>query len=380
LSLVSVQSNEDAIITSWQHDKLHHPMVKAWAEDLRRKLPSMVRGGVPYQQQPVNVILQIGPPGGHKDAPATAKCGCGGHPTAPATEPAKATMDALKCPKCDLKLDDGKCPKCGYTKPKAAPHKIKRISFGEASPTSVKQDGQFSGGPGVPMPYLEDSWEDTQSDLEAAAIGWLKQNGISSSGYGYGGLVLLGTFDDHAIVCIRNYDSSSDRGMYTCYQGRWLMDADGDPQWDGMPEPVELAVTHEGPTMPDAAAVASLRQKTLESFWKAAKISKKNLGKLEQAQSLVHSVRTTSELSYPTKAIADKAHGLIGEVVSDCKAPSGQPMETAAEYSRKLLDALKSGQSMDADAADYLAAILTAKAEAARAVAEEKSLALLLAS
>lgn len=44
-SVVSVPSNSDAVITLFSRDKLHHPLVKSWAEGIYRQRPAMVRGG-----------------------------------------------------------------------------------------------------------------------------------------------------------------------------------------------------------------------------------------------------------------------------------------------------------------------------------------------
>lgn len=45
VSAVSVRSNEDAIITAASRDKLHHPLIKAYAKRLKSMLPAMVVGG-----------------------------------------------------------------------------------------------------------------------------------------------------------------------------------------------------------------------------------------------------------------------------------------------------------------------------------------------
>lgn len=53
VSTVSVRSNEDAIITAASREKLHHPLVKAYAQRLKSLLPKMVVGG--YEPQGVKV-------------------------------------------------------------------------------------------------------------------------------------------------------------------------------------------------------------------------------------------------------------------------------------------------------------------------------------
>jgi HK97 family phage prohead protease len=45
ISTVSIPSNQDAIITAFSREKLHHPLVKQYAIGLKNKLPMMVKGG-----------------------------------------------------------------------------------------------------------------------------------------------------------------------------------------------------------------------------------------------------------------------------------------------------------------------------------------------
>lgn len=112
-SLVSIPSNEDAIITTWSRGKLHHPLVKSWAESLRRQLPASVRSGWQGPGRPIEIHLNISPDGTASMSNGQ-KCACGGH------EAGKATTDEHKCPDCKVKLDeDGKCPKCGKTPAKS---------------------------------------------------------------------------------------------------------------------------------------------------------------------------------------------------------------------------------------------------------------------
>jgi len=46
VSLVSVPSNPDAVITQFSREKLHHPLVRAWAGAMFRARPILVSGGV----------------------------------------------------------------------------------------------------------------------------------------------------------------------------------------------------------------------------------------------------------------------------------------------------------------------------------------------
>lgn len=77
-SLVSVPSNEDAIILAFSRSKLHHPLVKRWAASLKSLAPPMIVGGwmkeaggtLPAGGITVNVNLTQGtqPTGGAKES------------------------------------------------------------------------------------------------------------------------------------------------------------------------------------------------------------------------------------------------------------------------------------------------------------------------
>jgi hypothetical protein len=75
-SLVSVPSNEDAVITAFSRGKLFHPLVKAWAKSLQDQLPSrvVVPAGVPHKGGPIEIRLTLP----DQVAVPSHKCGCGG--------------------------------------------------------------------------------------------------------------------------------------------------------------------------------------------------------------------------------------------------------------------------------------------------------------
>lgn len=60
-SLVSIPSNTDAVITAWARSKLHHPLVKGYAEDLFRKRTPMANGATLPGGAIINVFVNGGP-------------------------------------------------------------------------------------------------------------------------------------------------------------------------------------------------------------------------------------------------------------------------------------------------------------------------------
>lgn len=61
VSTVSIPSNTDAVITGFSRGKLHHPLVKSWAQAVSRERPTMVpTGGEVKMTQPINVHVHLG--------------------------------------------------------------------------------------------------------------------------------------------------------------------------------------------------------------------------------------------------------------------------------------------------------------------------------
>lgn len=79
-SLVSVPSNEDAVITAFSRGKLFHPLIKAWAKSLRDELPARIAvpATVPsgHKGGPIEIRLTIPDP--NPVAAPSHKCCCGG--------------------------------------------------------------------------------------------------------------------------------------------------------------------------------------------------------------------------------------------------------------------------------------------------------------
>jgi len=60
VSTVSIPSNTDAVITGFSRGKLHHPLVKSWAQAVSRERPTMVPVGDVKMTQPINVHVHLG--------------------------------------------------------------------------------------------------------------------------------------------------------------------------------------------------------------------------------------------------------------------------------------------------------------------------------
>ena len=60
VSTVSIPSNTDAVITGFSRGKLHHPLVKSWAQAVSRERPTTVPVGDTKMTQPINVHVHLG--------------------------------------------------------------------------------------------------------------------------------------------------------------------------------------------------------------------------------------------------------------------------------------------------------------------------------
>jgi hypothetical protein len=299
-SLVSVRSNEDATVTLWSRGKLTHPVVKAYAEGLRRSLPATARGGWDRETGPgsaqaavINVHVGVAP---HQKAAGKCAggCSCGG--TAAAgdartkagehacrlADPAnydqfrrnnKKTKDgktvglvfgrlkgkqkwelqSLRYPKADWTPAEAKAA-CEGKDGKFDPAKRYgallpagwRAGAGawEEDAAELKQAGPLllnSGG--IPIPHLDGSYEELSADLDSQARAYLRQAGLISPDGGE--VTLLGTFDGYGVIVVRRYYSYGDGRNTTAYRVAWKADDGGEPAWDGAPEPVDLVVTVE---------------------------------------------------------------------------------------------------------------------------------------
>lgn len=60
VSVVSIPSNTDAVITGFSRGKLHHPLVKSWAQAVSQKRPTTVPVGGKPMTQPIEVHVHLG--------------------------------------------------------------------------------------------------------------------------------------------------------------------------------------------------------------------------------------------------------------------------------------------------------------------------------
>lgn len=249
-SPVSVPSNTDAYILGSQRGKLHHPVNKAYAAQLRAAMPDVVTGG-------------FDPTG--KNAP----CGCKTDKNWKATPRIKP----------DTK-DIGVQARQGY-------------------------DGTFWIGVN-----LADSWEWVTEELQEAAKDHLKANGVVVSPYG-ACVCVVGTFSDSAVLAVMpGYgDETDDCDFYRC---TWSM-TNGTPTFTGKPEEVSLAVTI-GAAEPDEATEKSVlkdlvqikrlanhvvsklkRARELMKSVMADELKPATMASAQMAHNLVHEVIKTSK-------------------------------------------------------------------------------------
>jgi hypothetical protein len=312
-SLVSVRSNEDATVTLWSRGKLTHPVVKAYAEGLRRSLPDVARGGwdratSPGSAQAPVINVHVGAAPHQKAAGECAGgCSCGGQVAAASAGDARTKAGEHACRLADpanydqfrrnnRKAKDGKTIGLIFGKLKGKPKwELQSIRYPKAdwTPAEAKascegKDGKFDpakrygaflpagwrAGAGaweedavelkqagslllntgsISIPHLDGSYEELSADLDSQARPYLRQAGIISPDGGE--VTLLGTFDGHGVLVVRRYYSSGDRRNTTAYRVAWKTGEGGEPAWDGAPEPVDLVVSVE-PAPAGAAAGA----------------------------------------------------------------------------------------------------------------------------
>jgi hypothetical protein len=305
-SLVSVRSNEDATVTLWSRGKLTHPVVKAYAEGLRRSLPGTARGGWDRETGPgstpapaaapvINVHVGAAP---HQKAAGKCAggCSCGG--TAAAGD-ARTKAGEHACRLADpanydqfrrnnKKTKDGKAVGLIFGKLKGGQKwELQSIRYPKAdwTPAEAKaacegKDGKFDpakrygallpagwrpgagvweedaaelkqAGPlllnsgSIPIPHLDGSYEELSADLDSQARPYLRQAGIVTPDGGE--VTLLGTFDGYGVLVVRRYGGYSygEGRSTTAYRVAWKLGEGGEPAWDGTPEPVDLVVTVE---------------------------------------------------------------------------------------------------------------------------------------
>jgi hypothetical protein len=348
-SLVSVPSNEDAVITAFSRGKLFHPLVKAWAASLRKQLP-------------VTVSVPATVPGGHKGGPIEIrltlpdpkpangdghKCGCGGQGGAaaqgeggdknPAFEGLKPYPNEHACRLRDPKdfkpksfrrvtrKSDGKTYSIIMGKLKdgdgSMVEQAYRYPKDEWTPAEAKKHCKdHDGGTFEPAGDNEDSFEAQEAEITAA----ITERGIELDPFRY----LLG-----------------------------------------------LTVDTIGYHQPEKAGQAALLRIGAK---RGQRIAKRNLDLLEEADELLGKALEEKDIPRAARALIASAQGNIKRVVKDGKregddGEEGKSLETRA---REIIAGLLAGKSLSGSTLFALFRMLEplkAGAEAeVRRVAEER--------
>lgn len=187
VSLVSVPSNVDAVITAFSRGKLTHALAKSWAGGLHAKRPPMA---------PVGIDLKA----------------LGGVVHA---APAEDAPEGQKAPACG----------CG-AKGAAAADPVNKASAGNGDAADL-----------ITKDYLTGSWEWIESRLASKAAAFLSMHGQGNKD---GWTCLIGTFANEGVIMSCWYDGMTWNQRH--YKAGWGM-VDGEPNWVG--DPVVVEVTTE---------------------------------------------------------------------------------------------------------------------------------------
>lgn len=257
VSLVSIPSNQDAVITAFSRQKLHSPLVKSWAKHLYDARPVQSPGigaGSRYVFNPLAErwqdthtkqfvsALEVGMPSTNKDAEPE---------TTEVTEQVTETTKSEPCSgSCSCGKDAGELEtKAGRVLSKANAEKLGQASqllqdviasaklmsddAKDAEPSGVKSAGEVATKMmGMSEHHLDGSWEQIQHKLEMSGAAYLRAKGADVDKYSdY--TPLVATFASDAIVC------AWDDNERKCYRISWKQ-GDSGPVWDGEPAEVEI--------------------------------------------------------------------------------------------------------------------------------------------
>jgi hypothetical protein len=349
VSLVSIPSNEDAVITAFSRAKLAHPLIKAWAAHLLAKLPAKVVSG--WGDAAAPAAPAPAPPCTCHTAPAAGKSAetlngecpdCGGTAKDGVCQdcgykgPAKAATDEHKCPDCDVKFDeDGRCPKCGKEKKAVCGVPVKNAAkpYPNEHSCRLRDPGDFKA----------DSFRRVDR----------KHDGKTYS-------VIMGKLKDGG-------DAMTEQAY------RY-------PKDDWTPAAAKAHCNgHDGGTFEAARE---------ESHAPAVKrgLPKRVMNKLEEAEQLGAVVKRAEELKAHTRASAARLHTLVAEVISDAKAspddgnPAPAPQAAAGDLAAKLFARLLAGDAPDPVTCATLGKALAAAAAAGARREAEAELSTLLAA
>lgn len=218
VSLVSVPSNPQAVITAFSREKLHTPLVKSWAKALADARPVAVT--VPAEVDSIKAGRVLSK-ANHKKIKSAHKLldevisSNAHHETDDEDE---ETTEKAGKPACSCKC--AACAKCmGMAKAASAP----AMPLANVAPTTKAY---------VP---IEGSWDWIRSKLQPTLSTYLMGKSLLGR-YDYAWIDSM--FPDSALVCVDSGPGSA------CWKLGWKM-ADGVPTWDGDPTPVEVVARME---------------------------------------------------------------------------------------------------------------------------------------
>lgn len=360
-SLVSVPSNPDAVIEAFSREKLHHPLVKAWAGAKFKARPAVaavgidlpseekgctchakaIKGAVPFKKTPA------APQGEAWEADAAVK-GLREWAGVNEDEPSAAAWSKYEQGFGYVDGDGGKLTAYSYPHHEVKDGELvvnfKALSAGIAALNGARGGGSklsdanrkavyahlkkhYEAFPDEDVPELksldapqtkgvyvefENSWDDIRCDLSDALLTFLMAQGIA----GPADLAfIVDMFPDHAIVCVcvganafygpcdSVYPVSFDDDRCRYYALTWAMGADEEPAWTGEPQRIEITPNIQ------PAAERAFRAMSEKAFLKPAHV--KSIGK---AMDHMDGIQNDEDADKAVKGYGSKAYGALKSV------------------------------------------------------------------
>jgi hypothetical protein len=387
VSLVSIPSNEDAVITALSRAKLAHPLIKAWAQHLLAKLPSQVISG---WGEPLRLA-----------APTGCKCGGTCQSCRGAHGKGKETDPNGKCPECGGQMKDGKCPDCGYDMNKGL--------LGDGDPNNGEcpvcggkvKDGKCEKcGYAGPAKAATDEHKCPDCDVKFDEDGRCPKCGkekksffgvpVKNAGKPYPNehscrLLEPAKFEKDSF---RRSDRKHEGKTYSVIMGKlkgqdsMTEQAYRYPKDDWTPaEAKSHCKGHDGGTFEPASDTSTPAPAA------KGRLPKRTMNRLEEAEQLGGVVKKADELKAHTRASAARMHGLLVEVLAEARADTGgaggepkpEAGATAEALAGQLLGRLLGGERLSAGSCDVLARKLAEVRPGAAALDAEEALRELLA-
>lgn len=296
VSLVSVPSNVDAVITASSREKLHHPLVKNWAGVAFAERPAMASVAIDVAAlaknfPPAPSVLGAKNTAEGSPAPQAVKGACACGATSHAAAGAKALEDAESKTVEDFAalLESGR-----LTKEEA------RELFGQAASKATKLAGNV-----LTKEALNGSWQWVESKLAVKVRAFMSLNGNNASW-----CYLLATYDNYGVICACYDDGMSWTMRY--FQAGWSM-VDGEPTWMGTPSECEVT------TEVRAHADAILKEYTVAGMKGGRTLSQKNEDAIADAMADCDEIAKMDDVPRPAKTLAKAASSKLKAVIDTAK-------------------------------------------------------------